>query len=294
MGSIAIGPAFWALVALGLMAAVAYGGYFLRQPPNFVRAIVKTAFTGAIAAALISAHAPLPLIIAIGCSALGDFFLAFKTKWTLPLGILAFLLAQLIYVLLFGAMWFFSGDNAPLWPRYAAMAAIAICLLTFLIWFWRTDAFKRAPIGSALAIISLLACGALLPVFVISATIYVSGDADTRAPLIAFAPLASIAIAAITLAAWRRALGALPLVAMIYAGAITMMAVAAMWLPWVGWPAMIGAVSFLVSDLMLAAELFRLPVNASARRFTSQIVWWTYVAAQTLIVAGVICIMLAR
>lgn len=294
MGSIEIGPTFWALAALGLMAAVAYGGCFLRQPPGFVRAIVKTAFMGAIAAALTSAHAPLPLIIAVGCSALGDFFLAFKTKWTLPLGILAFLLAQLIYVLLFGAMWFFSGDNAPLWPRYAAMAAIAICLLTFLIWFWRTDEFKRAPIGSALAIASLIACGALLPVFIISAIIYVGGDADTRAPLIAFAPLASVAIAAITLAAWRRALGALPLFAMIYAGAITMMAVAAMWLPWIGWPAMIGAVSFLVSDLVLAAELFRLPANASARRSTSQIVWWTYVAAQALIIAGVICIMLAR
>ena len=67
-----------------------------------------------------------------------------------------------------------------------------------------------------------------------------------------------------------------------------------MWLPWIGWPAMIGAVLFLISDLVLAAELFRLPSDAPARRWTTQIVWWTYVAAQVLIVAGVIVIAVAR
>ena len=109
----------------------------------------------------------------------------------------------------------------------------------------------------------------------------------------AFVPLAALALAAIALAIWRRKLGAVPLAAMIYAGAITAMAIAAMWLPWIGWLAMLGAVSFLVSDLVLAAELFRLPAGASVRRLTAPVVWWTYVAAQTLIVAGVINIVLA-
>lgn len=294
MGAIAIGPIFWALVALALAAAAAYGLYFLKRPPGLMRALVKTLFMTAAAAALISANAPFPLIVAIVCSALGDFFLAFKARWTLPLGILAFLLAQLIYVLLFGAMWFFSGDNAPLWPRYAAMIAIGAVLLAFLIWFWRTDQFKQAPISSTFAITALIAFGALLPVIIIGAVMYVNGDPSDRPSLSAFAPLGAIALAALGLAGWRRNLGAIPLVAMIYAGAITTMAVAAMWLPWIGWPAMIGAASFLISDLVLAAELFRLHIDAPARRLTAPVVWWTYVAAQALIVAGVISVALAR
>lgn len=294
MGGISIGPIFWALAALGGAAALAYGSYFLKRPPSFVRALVKTLFMGAAAAALISAHAPFPLIVAIICSALGDFFLAFKAKWTLPFGILAFLLAQLVYVVMFGAIWFFSGDNAPLWPRYAAMVGIGVFLVSFLIWFWRTPEFKRTPISGSLTVAALVALGASLPILIVATLMFVNGEADSRPPLTAFAPLAGLVVATIALAIWRRKLGAVPLVAMIYAGAISAMAIAAMWLPWVGWPAMIGAVSFLTSDLVLAAELFRLPADAPARRWTAPVVWWTYVAAQVLIVAGVVAVVLAR
>ncbi len=293
MGTIAIGPTFWALGVLAIAAAVAYGAYFLARPPSFVRALVKTTFMGATAGALISAGAPFPLIAAAFFSALGDLFLAFKAKWTLPLGILAFLLAQLTYVLMFGAIWFFSGDNAPLWPRYAAMAAIVLVLLAFLVWFWRTDEFKHAPVSGALSVAALIAVGALLPVYVIAGIMALNNDPESAPSPMAFVPLAALAFAAIALAIWRRKLGAVPLAAMIYAGAITAMAIAAMWLPWIGWLAMLGAVSFLVSDLVLAAELFRLPADASVRRLTAPVVWWTYVAAQTLIVAGVINIVLA-
>lgn len=290
MGGIAIGPIFWALAALAAAAAAAYGLFFLRKPPSFARALVKTLFMAAAVAALWNAHAPFPLLIAIVCSALGDFFLAFKAKWTLPLGILSFLLAQLVYVLMFGAIWFFSGDNAPLWPRYAAMLGIGLLLIAFLIWFWRTDEFRCAPVSSALTISVLIALGVSLPVLVVSGLMYANGEPDSRPPISAFAPLGALLLAAIVLAAWQRKLGAVPLVAMIYAGAISTMAIAAMWLPWVGWPAMIGAVSFLVSDLVLAAELFRLPADAPARRWTAPVVWWTYVAAQIAIIAGVLLV----
>ena len=203
MGAVAIGPVFWALMALAGAAAAAYGIYFLNRPASFVRALVKTAFMGAAAGALVSVGAPFPLVAAIVCSAFGDFFLAFKTKWTLPLGILSFLLAQLVYVVIFTAIWF------------------------FLIWM---------------------------------------------APKLG----------------WM-ALGVVP-----YAIAITGMGVAAMWLPWVGWPAMLGVVLFLISDFVLAAELFRLPADAPVRRITAPVVWWTYVAAQTFIIWGVINLIQAR
>lgn len=219
MGELSIGPIFWALATLGGAAGVAYGIYFLRRPPSLVRALVKTLFMGATAAALMSAHAPFPLVFAIICSALGDFFLAFKSKWTLPLGIAAFLLAQLAYVLIFTAIWFFSGDNSPLTPRYIAMGAVIVTAIVFLVWM---------------------------------------------APKLGWMALAVVP----------------------YALAITGMGVAAMWLPWAGWPAIVGALLFLSSDFVLAAELFRLPPDA--RQITAPVVWWTYAAAQALIVWGVI------
>jgi uncharacterized membrane protein YhhN len=226
MGEINLGPAFWALAALGVVAAVAYGTYFLNRPKTLVRALIKTLFMAAFAGALISAEAPFPLVLAIVLSGLGDFFLAFDRKWVLPHGILAFLLAQLLYVLMFGAIWFFSGDNSPLWPRYIAMGLVIATSIGFLVWM---------------------------------------------APKLG----------------WM-ALGVVP-----YAIAITAMGVAAMWLPWVGWPASLGALSFLVSDFVLAAELFRLPPDAPIRRVTTPVVWWTYVAAQVLIIAGLILLVQA-
>lgn len=218
---IEFGPLSWGLAGVGVAAAIAYGIYYLDRPHNWPRAAVKTLFMAAFAGALILAGAPAPLILAVIASAFGDFFLAFDKKWLLPFGILAFLLAQLLYVLIFGAVWFFSGDNSPLPPRYIAMYAVIAAAIGFLVWM---------------------------------------------APKLR----------------WM-ALGVVP-----YALAITLMGVAAMWLPWLGWPAMIGAISFLVSDFVLAAELFRLPPDSPARRITAPVVWWTYAAAQILIILGVL------
>ena len=137
------------------------------------------------------------------------------------------LAAQLFYLLIFLAVWFFSGDNSPLWPRYLAMGAVAVTAVAFLVWM---------------------------------------------APKLGWMALAVVP----------------------YAIAISAMAAAAMWVPWPGWPAMLGAASFLVSDFVLAAELFRLPPDSPLRRVTAPVVWWTYVAAQLLIVAGVVSLILAR
>jgi uncharacterized membrane protein YhhN len=216
---IALGPAFWALAAASIAATLAYGFMFLNKPPSLLRAGVKTLFMGALAAAFAIANAPPPLIAALTCAALGDLCLAFDKTLALGLGILSFLLMQLLYTLMFFGLWMLSGDNSPLWPRYAMIGAIVLVSAGFLVW-----------IGPRLK--------------------------------------------------WL-ALGVVP-----YSLAIVAMACMAMWLPWVGWAAMLGALSFLASDGVLSAELFKLPPDAPARRITAPIVWWTYVAAQVLIVIG--------
>ena len=214
------GLAFWAFAAAALAGAIVYGLFFLNRPPSWTRAIGKTVMMAALTAAFVSIHTHPLLVLALGASALGDFALAFDKKWVLPLGILSFLIAQLAYFFIFFALWMFSGDNAPLWPRYALMAAILLTSAGFLIWM---------------------------------------------APKLG----------------WM-ALGVVP-----YSIAITAMACQAMWLPWAGWPAMLGVLLFLTSDFVLAAELFRLPPDAPVRRVTVPVVWWTYAGAQLLIVTGI-------
>jgi len=103
-----------------------------------------------------------------------------------------------------------------------------------------------------------------------------------------YAAMALIIATAIGFLVWMAPkLGWMAVAVIPYSLAITAMACMAMWLPWAGWPAMLGVVSFLVSDFVLAAELFRLPPDAPVRRLTVPVVWWTYVAAQVLIVIGV-------
>ena len=51
-------------------------------------------------------------------------------------------------------------------------------------------------------------------------------------------------------------------------------------------PVMAGALLFVISDVVLAAELFTLAPDAPVRRITAPVVWWTYVAAQLLITLG--------
>ena len=216
-----LGAGFWVLTVLGAVAAVVYGIRYLHAAPSLSRAVIKTAFLASWTAAFLVAGAHPLLLIALGASALGDFLLAFDKKWILPLGILSFLLAQLAYFVIFFFTWIFSGDNAPLWPRYLAMCLVIATSLGFLVWM---------------------------------------------APKLG----------------WL-ALGVVP-----YAAAITGMACMAFWLPWPAWPAMLGAASFVTSDLVLATELFRLPPDAPIRRITAPVVWWTYAAAQTLIVVGVL------
>lgn len=215
------GLAFWALAGVGAAAAAIYGLFYLNRPPSLMRIATKTLFMSAISAALIVAEAPAPLVLAVIASAFGDFFLAFDKRWLLPFGILSFLVAQLLYIVIFLALWFFSGDNAPLLPRYVAMGALVATALGFLIWM---------------------------------------------APKLR----------------WM-ALGVVP-----YALAITGMGAASMWLPWAGWPAALGAILFVISDFVLAVELFRLPPDAPARRITAPVIWWTYAAAQVLIITGVL------
>lgn len=104
-----------------------------------------------------------------------------------------------------------------------------------------------------------------------------------------YAAMALIVLTALGFLVWMGPkLGWMALAVVPYSVAITAMAAMAMWLPWAGGPAMVGVLLFLTSDFVLAAELFRLPADAPARRITAPLVWWSYVAAQLLIAWGIV------
>lgn len=98
-------------------------------------------------------------------------------------------------------------------------------------------------------------------------------------PVRAMGVVLAFAAGAMMLAWLWRALGALKPAVALYALALSAMVGAAFTLPKVLWPAMAGAVSFMASDAILSAELFkdlRNPLSAQA-------VWWLYYGAQAAI-----------
>ena len=215
----------WALCAISAVAALGFGLFYLDKTPSLMRTVVKTLFMAPlvvlVALRLGPGAAPITLLVAVLASAAGDALLASDKPAILPLGILAFLIAQLCYLAIFYGHVAQGGVEAPLLPRYAAIGLIIVTTGGFLIWLW-------PKLG-------------------------------------------------------KLAFGVVP-----YSAAITAMACTAMLLPWWAWPAILGAALFVVSDGTLSAELFQLPPNAPARRITAPVVWWTYVAAQALILWGVL------
>lgn len=113
--------------------------------------------------------------------------------------------------------------------------------------------------------------------------------ADLDPTLIRYAAMALVLATAAGFLIWMGPkLGPMAVPVIVYSVAICAMACAAFLLPWRAWPAMVGVASFLTSDFVLSAELFRLAPNDPARRITVPVVWWTYAAAQLLIAWGIV------
>lgn len=84
---------------------------------------------------------------------------------------------------------------------------------------------------------------------------------------------------------WSRA-GLLRLPVMGYVGIIAVMGVLALGLPAPLWIGMSAGLFFVVSDTILAFELFVMPKQTRARIVTSRLVWLTYYSAQSMFLIG--------
>jgi len=97
-----------------------------------------------------------------------------------------------------------------------------------------------------------------------------------------------VVIAAALLLVWLRpSLGALRPAVMAYVVAIVAMVCASLLLPWPRfWPVTLGALAFMASDAILAADLFKGVKLAGSPRLTAWAVWFLYFGAQALMTWG--------
>lgn len=274
-----------AALIVSALCALAYGLYFLRRPPTLLRAIVKTGMMAALAVAF-AGNAPPFVPLAFALAALGDFFLAFENKkWALPLGMLSFMLMQLLYMLMFFGVFMLSPDSAPEAPRYALMMFTIALVGGYLLWFWRDPARKGNAALAFAAVLGALAIGAT-PLVIAGIGYLTSFDETVLWGWPEWSGLALVLLLSVA-AIWKRIdLGFEKIAGMVYAALIVQMALIAFWLPWAAWPAMLGALLFIVSDGVLSAEFFRMEPDAPARRITAPVVWWTYAGGQALIALG--------
>jgi uncharacterized membrane protein YhhN len=163
------------------------------------------------------------------------------------------------------------------------MGLIASAIGDFLLALERKTAF-------ALGMMAFLIAHCCYGVIFLSLLTEAGGAAGPAWPRLILA--VSAVIGAVLMLAWLwRDLGWHRISVPIYMTALLGMAILAWQLPWAAWPTMIGALLFLISDAILAAQTFRQDQNDLPPILRGHaLVWWTYVAAQALIVTGVLLV----
>ena len=184
----------WLVSAL---SALAYGVLWVLAPVSPLRTVIKIMPVAALALiAYLSGPrhgAALLLPAALALSAVGDGFLAGDPKRWLPLGLVSFLVAHLIYVALFWRAGGPSGLSEPV--RLALIMAAPIGGVGMLAWLWpHLGAMRGAVSAYVAAIVAMLATSLLLPwtawPVMVGALAFMASDAILSADLFRSARIA--------------------------------------------------------------------------------------------------------
>ena len=185
------------LAALSLTCALAYGLVWTFRPVSALRTVIKTVPVAALAVMALIVQGPsgLPLLlpVALILSALGDAFLAGDPKRWLPLGLASFLVAHILYAVLFWTL----GGAASLgetW-RAGAIGLTALSGVAMLSWLWRhLGALRPAVAVYVAAIVAMVSTSLLLPVqawpVMVGALAFMASDAILSGDLFRKAHLA--------------------------------------------------------------------------------------------------------
>jgi uncharacterized membrane protein YhhN len=175
------------LLFTSALAAALYGTVWLTAARTPLRAVTKTAAVASLAVYAFLAGGPLWLVAALVLSALGDFFLAFDGEKPFLAGLTSFLLAHVVYIVLFRSvgMPLVSIGAEP--GRLAGAVAIVAFCLALLVWLWGHLGDMRLPV---------LAYTATIATMVVSATA-LDGRASAVVGAFAFA-LSDACLATVT------------------------------------------------------------------------------------------------
>ena len=146
------------ILVASAISALLYGAFFCNSAPSTARVLLKVGATALLTLWAYLAGAPLPIVIALGFSTLGDGFLgASEEKYLLP-GMAAFFVAHAAYIPLF---WDHAGES-----RYMAILAAqiivtiggAIFVRSLIPWMEKA---MRLPVLAYAIVILLMTNGAL-------------------------------------------------------------------------------------------------------------------------------------
>lgn len=149
----------WLALALGACSAAAYGFYFLNRPPTLLRALLKAAPVASLAFAAGFDQRVNPLAVALILGTLGNFALAFEKTWTRWLGLVFFLLAHLLYFLMFLGLWIAAQQQFPMAFKIGASVITALCAIAYFVWIapkLRWFALGAAPYALALCAMAMM------------------------------------------------------------------------------------------------------------------------------------------
>jgi len=146
------------LLLVSAISALLYGVFFSNSAPNLQRVVLKTAATTLLTLWAYSAGAPLPIVIALAFSTLGDGLLgASEEKYLLP-GMAAFFIAHAAYIPLF---WTHAAETRTLTIlglQVLMTIGGALFIRSMLPWIEKA---MRLPVMAYAIIILVMANGAL-------------------------------------------------------------------------------------------------------------------------------------
>ncbi|MDK9695078.1 MAG: lysoplasmalogenase [Siculibacillus sp.] len=145
------------LLLLSIVASFVYGTRFFGAPGGWTKAVIKTGAVGSLALLAFVSEAPWPLVVALVLSSAGDFFLAHDGEKPFLAGLASFLLAHVVYVVLFrqvGAP--FATIGAEPWRLAGAVAMVGLCL-GLLGWLWgHLGPMRGAVVAYTTAIVAMV------------------------------------------------------------------------------------------------------------------------------------------
>lgn len=146
------------ILVVSVLSALLYGVFFSNSSPSIARVVLKTAATALLTLWAYTAGAPLPIVIALAFSTVGDALLgASEEKFLLP-GMAAFFVAHAAYVPLF---WDQVAEARPaLILIFQVVVTIGGALFIRSLLPWMEKAM-RIPVMAYAVIILLMANAAL-------------------------------------------------------------------------------------------------------------------------------------